>query len=306
MAPKKAAKDAEPPPQEEQEDENQEEAPPPDPDLDTELSTGLQLPLRPADITHIWMLREDYAKMGEMVVQLTCLDEAFPGKEQRQLVRDFHLLNILHCKSLQLDHRQTSVFVAIMGNVLNLMRSQQTMERSSPEQCCSIEGAFKEFQRLLVTHCQGAAPASLSIFRVSEAKMLTDFATTTLFKHFKLYQYCINLPREVQLLRFSMALDRPQGPPDLRHGKLKEPSQRKKRGSKEIPAARGLSEDAGVATADGDQGDTGDSAEDQEVRRLVEARLAESRAMLDEKLQQRQDKLNKRLEDKREGAGKKK
>lgn len=55
---------------------------------------------------------------------------------------------------------------------------------------------FREFQRLVLQHAAANPPESLAIFKVSEAKLLTDFAAATFFKHLLLYQFCMNCPQD--------------------------------------------------------------------------------------------------------------
>merc|ERR1712087_583763 len=74
----------------------------------------------------------------------------------------------------------------------------------------------------VLMHAKQDPPNRLGIFRDSEVRLLTDFATVTLFKHFLLYQYCINFDREIETLRFNPHLERPSPPPDLKLSNLRE------------------------------------------------------------------------------------
>merc|ERR1712137_1095626 len=99
----------------EEEEEEPPPPPPPDPDEDTELTTGLKLPLRPKDIAHIWSLQNDHVARAQLILEMMGLESAYPGLDpaQRNIVCDFHLFNITHAKAICLDHRQGAVFVAI-------------------------------------------------------------------------------------------------------------------------------------------------------------------------------------------------
>merc|ERR1719510_1420491 len=99
--------------------------------------------------------------------------------------------------------------------MLDTMKSLPVGPHSMPSECCSVTTCFKEFERLLLVHAVSEPPKRLDIFRASEVKLLADFASMTLFKHFLLYQYCTNFDREVQCLRFGMSLERPVHLPSL-------------------------------------------------------------------------------------------
>merc|ERR1712124_132510 len=87
---------------------------------------------------------------------------------------------------------------------------------------CTSEVCFREFQKLMLLHAREDPPNRLGIFRDSEVRLLTDFASVTLFKHYLLYQYCINFDREIETLRFNAHLERPSAPPDLKLSNLRE------------------------------------------------------------------------------------
>merc|ERR1711907_336589 len=90
-----------------------------------------------------------------------------------------------------------------------------------PEEMCTAARCFEEFQQLVLMHSRQDPPQSLGIFRDSEVRLLTDFASVTLFKHYLLYQYCINFDREIETLRFNPHVERPSAPPDLSMGPQK-------------------------------------------------------------------------------------
>lgn len=295
MAPKKKVEEEPPPPPVEEEEQ---EPPPPDPDEDTELETGLQLPLRPKDVLELWAYKskkefEDWEWHGSRIRELLKVSEKYATPDQSDIVRDFHVFNLAHTHAIRLDHRQAAVFIAIMDRVLGMMKSPGASPESKPGDLCTAAQAFQEFQRLIVAHSTDDPPQNIVIFRLSEAKMLIDFASSTLFKHYLLYQYCVNFDREVQTLRFSMGLHRPLPPPDLRAARPTDRKDRKRR-SKELPTQ------GGDGPEDEEPEEPEELTEEQEIERLVEAKLRETESMLDSKLQDREQRLLAEYEQKKE------
>jgi len=296
MAPKKKEKEAEKV-EEPVEEVVEEPPPPPEPTEDevTELSTGLQLPLRGVDVGQVWALGEDWAAQQKFLVSALGLEEAFPSVSQRSLICDFYVFNLQQAKALCLSQLQGAVIHSIMHSLIMMMRCPdmegKTGWRDMP---CDAAQCFKKFQELLVQHSINSPPTQLGVFRLSDAKMLTDFASTTLFKHFLLYQFCINMNQEVQTLRFCRPLQRPLAAPDLTGARLKprrksvdEGSGQKGDGSKADEKAGGPAELDEV------------NAEDAEVERLVKEKLEETRAALQRKLDEREQAFQSKVEEKK-------
>lgn len=86
----------------------------------------------------------------------------------------------------------------------------------------STSEAFVVFQKLLLAHSANnpSSPQQLDVFLGTEARLLADFASMTIFKHYLLYQYCLIFPREVETLRCEVALEAPFAPPNLRRARL--------------------------------------------------------------------------------------
>jgi len=331
------------PPEEPVEEPPEEPPPPPEPTEDevTELSTGLQLPLRGLDVGRIWALGEDYGAQAVLLAELLSLEEAWPSATQRQIACDLYMYNLSHSKAMCLTQRQAAVFHAIMARVLDLMRCPNTSQQAAPKDMpCDTAKGFQEFQQLLLNHSVSSPPDRLDIFRVSEAKLLTDFASVTLFKHFLLYQFCTNCEQEVQTLRVRRTIQRPLPPPDLasaRHRprpkgwKLKSQglgqdgvggggSQGAPDGSGEADmdavggaanaTSRDLPEDSLEGAVDGVGAEAVEdvSPEEQEINRLVSEKLAEKERELEAKLAEREEAFLQKFTAKQEEAkaGKKK
>jgi len=299
MAPKKKEKEVE------KEEEPVEEAveeppPPPEPTEDElrELSTGLALPLRGLDVAQVWTLGEDWAQQERLLVPLLGLEEAWPSVSQRSLVCEFYIFNLQQAKALCLTPLQGAVFHAIMHEVLTLLRCPDMQgRRGSQDMPCGAEACFQQFQQLLVQHAVSRPPEQLGIFRLSDAKMLTDFASATLFKHFLLYQFCVNVEQEVQTLRVCRPLQRPLRIPDLSGARLK-PRVAEDKGS--AGGGQADSQKAEEANVGGPSplGDEATGTEEDEVERLVAEKLKETEAALQKKLDERQEAFELKLADK--------
>jgi hypothetical protein len=196
---------------------------PPTLDMLKELSTGLLLPMRGVDVAELWEIR-DIAKQAEAIGTWLHLESQLEDQAQQEIVRDFHFFNIEHAKALSLTALQATVFHAIMAKTLSIMRSPSAKNDASrlplPDQMISAGECFQAFQRLILAHSANEPPARLAIFSPSEARLLVDFAQGTLFKHFLLYQCCINGGHQVETLHFVDAIDCLPGPPDLMAGKI--------------------------------------------------------------------------------------
>merc|ERR1711985_85884 len=145
------------------------------------------------------------------------------------------------------------------------------------------------------------------IFLTEQAKLLTGFASMTLFKHYLLYQYMLYHARETEVLRFEMNYEQPLPPPDLSAARLVRPDRRLKRGLGST-AGSGYGATGGMASSKG-MGETvspryappsetpevRDLTEEEEIEELVQAKLAEVQAKLDKKLKDREDAFHQKL-----------
>lgn len=269
--------------------------PPPLEQLD-ELPTGLQLLIKGSLLQEIWQCEGDYEEQTRLLTQHLGLEEAYPAPSQRQIVCDFHIFNLAHAKSVCLTQIQACVFVTILANVLAMMRSDSATEKTKPSELCTASVCFKEFKRLILDHAVEDPPGRLGIFKNSEVKLLTDFVSATLFKHFLLYQYCVNFDREVQMLRFEMRVEKPNPPLDLTIARPRE------RESEEI-AAPGQNE---LAQESGGAEDEELTEEEREVERIVKEKLEATEARLMARLGEREEAFKSKLESLPAAAPKKK
>lgn len=316
MAPKaKEKKDAPPLAKDEEptEDAPEEPAAPAEPSEDevTELSTGLVLPLRGIDVAQVWALNQheekEYVQQTKLIVGFMGLAEAFPSSAQRNIVCDFYMFNLIQAKVLCLTQVQGAVFLAIMHALLEMMRSPEVADKTQPGNMPNGQAAcFKRFQELLLQHSVNRPPERLGIFRVSDAKMLTDFASTTLFKHFLLYQYCINFTQEVQTLRVCRPLQRPLPGPDLSAAQLKPRTRRSK--NEQQGEGQGACEGGAPTAEEAGNGavDEKTDPEDDEVDRIVAEKLRETEAALQAKFEAREESFKQKIAEKAAAAPKKK
>jgi len=263
--------------------------------LDT-LSTGLRLPLRGVDVEKIWALDEGaFEKQSDLIMQLLGLKERY-GTGRREIVCDFHLYNLVHARSLCLSAVQGAVFHAIMDEMLHMMINAGATPDTRPQDMFTAEQCFLHFQKRILAHARQDPPDRIAIFRDSEVRLLTDFASVTVFKHYLLYQYCINFDREIETLRFNPYLERPSAPPDLSLATLKKAERQKQAPENGHHADRELNQEA----ATGQEEETEMTEEDQ-IHLIVQEKLQETEERLQARLDQREAEFMQRLE-----AGKKK
>merc|ERR1712032_1326694 len=98
------------------------------------------------------------------------------------------------------------------------------IDGAGPQTCpgdgYDVATCFAEFERVILAHSM-EGPMKLDLFHGSEVKLLTDFASLTVFKHFLLYQYCMNFPVEVQVARIGIDVQNPWPLPDLGNATLR-------------------------------------------------------------------------------------
>jgi hypothetical protein len=263
------------------------------------LTTGLKLPLRGIDVGKIWDLDEKrFDKQSEMITKMLGLKERY-AVGRIDIVCDFHLYNLIHAKSLCLNSVQGAVFLGIMDHMLRKMTSASPTADMQPSDMCTSEICFKEFQHIMLSHARQEPPDRLGIFRDSEVRLLTDFAAVTLFKHYLLYQYCMNFDREVETLRFNPQLERPSAPPDLKLANAPDPKRRQVP-ENTLHTERDLSSEAPINFEE-----QAEPSEEEKVAQLVQEKLEEVKNKLHERLAQREAEFMQRLEEEKPSGGKK-
>lgn len=249
---------------------------------ESELETGLKLPLTPNDVGRIWAL--DCAGQSKLLTELLGLEAAHPPVARREIICDFHLFNLSHAKMLCLTQRQGAVFHAIMAVILDMMAGWNT-DRDS--QGATAAECFKEFQRLLLNHSVNDPPKRLMIFGGAQARRLTDYTSGTLFKHFLLYQFCARCERDVETLRFSVEVERPILPPALANARQK-PSRRPQQ------TPENADDGTGASTEEKTAGGAGEDLSE-EIQKVVEEKLRMTEARLEAKLAEREQQFMERL-----------
>jgi len=273
--------------------------PPPLEMLDS-LSTGLRLPLRGVDVEKIWGLEEGaFEKQSELIMQLLGLKERY-GTGRREIVCDFHLYNLVHARSLCLSAAQGATFHAIMDEMFHMMINPGATPDTRPEDMFTAEQCFLHFQKRILAHARQDPPERLGIFRDSEVRLLTDFASVTLFKHYLLYQYCINFDREIETLRFNPYLERPSAPPDLTLATMKKAERQKQAPENGHHADRELNQEAAIG-----QEEEIEMTEEDQIHQIVLEKLKETEERLQARLDQREAEFMQRLEDGKKKDGKK-
>lgn len=239
---------------------------------ETELSTGLKLTLREKDVKRILGMHDDYSRQAAVIIECLKLEDVY-SLEPRMIVSDFFVSCLVHARSICLTPRQCCVFLVIMEHVLSMIKRPSAAPTPEPRELC-----FKEFEKLLLKHSLEDPPERLGIFRNSQARLLVDFASLTLFKHFLLYDFCINYERQVETLRFNLPIANPLPPCDLSASELRQPTPSPE---EESPTPE---------------------TEEMTIERLVAARLLDTEANLEEKLQQRKDDFVAMLEAEKQAA----
>merc|ERR1712196_283268 len=184
-----------------------------------------------------------------------------------------------------------------------MQENGQPGTKINPQDAMNPNECFKRFEQLIRDHSVGSG----AIFPGSQAKLLSDFASMTLFKHYLLYQYLLYHDRETEVLRFEMNYEQPLPPPDLSAARLVKPDRRLKRGLGSTAGSTG-GYGGGMASSKGmedsvsprymppsETPEVRDMTEEEEIEELVQAKLAEVQAKLDKKLKEREDAFQEKL-----------
>lgn len=291
------------------------EAPDGQPEADVEpevtLSDGSKLPLSPSDVEAVWALQDDHAEQGELLGMMLKKKGLLHGNTsgenfRHEALQDYSVYNIVHAKSIGLSATQAAVFHAIMQKMLDMMQPpggsgevvEEPVVQMNPQDAMSASVCFKKFENYIRDHSVGSKHP---IFLTEQAKLLTDFASMTLFKHYLLYQYLLYHNRETEVLRFEMNYEQPLPPPDLTGARLITPDRRLKKGLGSTSGATGGYQGSGQESAafqpPADTPEVRDLTEEEEIDELVEAKLEEIRQSWKKKLEARKAAFDKKLEE---------
>eukprot|EP00811_Abedinium_folium_P036072 NODE_8815_length_1468_cov_3.138702.p1 GENE.NODE_8815_length_1468_cov_3.138702~~NODE_8815_length_1468_cov_3.138702.p1 ORF type:complete len:379 (-),score=118.27 NODE_8815_length_1468_cov_3.138702:330-1352(-) len=256
------------------------------------LVAGLStpLPLTTEDVERIWAFGDDHVRQEAVITEVFGLVEAYPLEPRRLIVRDFLMGCLLHSRAIALAPAQGAAFVAIMLHLLEMCKGPCDEPRH--EDCAAC---FDELKRLLMVNSVEDPPERLFIFRAQHARMLADFASQTFFRHFLLYQYCLNCNQEREVLRFTLPVGKPPPLPDLLVAEFLpgvQPSVPVK--AKKAAAELGSGEPGtpsrearNLRAAPQAEDEGAELTEAQRIERLVRGKLAETEAKLEQKLQKR-------------------
>lgn len=275
------------------------------------LSDGSKLPLSPSDVEAVWALQDDHAEQGELLGKMLAEKGKLTGNSsgenfRHEALQDYSVYNVVHAKSIGLSPQQAAVFHAIMQKMLDVMQpniDEEPMGAINPQDAMSASDCFKKFENYIRDHSVGSKHP---IFLTEQAKLLTDFASMTLFKHYLLYQYLLYHNRETEVLRFEMNYEQPLPPPDLTGARLVRQDRRLKQGLGSTSGATGGYQGSGQESAafqpPADTPEVRDLTEEEEIDELVEAKLEEIRKTWKNKLEAREKAFHEKLEAEKEAA----
>jgi len=250
-----------------------------------ELSTGLRLPLTGRQVEQLFALCNDLGRQAQLLSQLLALEESYPSPAQREIVCDYHIFNLMHAKVISLSSLQAAVFISIMHRMLDMMKIVGAGPKTRTSDGYDVATCFAEFERVILTHSM-KGPGKMDLFRGSDVKLLTDFASLTVFKHFLLYQYCLNFPVEVQVARRGINVQRPWPLPDLNDATLRASSAQSKcqtsKPTESMDSASPLRSSGLPAT---------ENSYEEDIDQLVQQKLQEAEEALEVKLKVREDAL---------------
>jgi len=276
------------------------------------LSDGSKTPLSPSDVEAVWALQDDHAEQGELLGKMLAKKGKLTGNSsgenfRHEALQDYSVHIVVFAKSILLSPQQAAVFHAIMQKMLDTMApgdvDAEPMGVINPQDAMSASDCFKKFENYIRDHSVGSRQHK---FSVEQAKLLTDFASMTLFKHYLLYQYLLYHNRETEVLRFEMNYEQPLPPPDLTGARLVRQDRRLKQGLGSTSGPTGGYQGSGQESAafqpPADTPEVRDLTEEEEIDELVEAKLEEIRQTWKKKLEAREKAFHDKLEADKEAA----
>jgi Flagellar C1a complex subunit C1a-32 len=119
----------------------------------------------------------------DMVYLETSLLEAFSfarlNEETREIILDFHCINLKFCLEQKFDPQQVSAFLGLMTTLLTTtLKTRLDLSQSM---------AF--FKQQVLLHSTQFPPMSMGVFSLDDTRPICEFALDTFFRHFANYQY---------------------------------------------------------------------------------------------------------------------
>merc|ERR1711991_147557 len=112
--------------------------------------------------------------------------------KRRDIILDYHFYNYAFCKEIGFDSLSTRVFMGIMDT------TWYKDMNPPPTKIPTMETSYDSFIELMLKHSVNNPPHSTQIFSRTQVSKIIDFACSSYFMQFRLYQYLFtNAPRTV-------------------------------------------------------------------------------------------------------------
>ena len=112
--------------------------------------------------------------------------------KRHDIILDFHFYNYAFCKEIGFGSLSTRVFMGIMGN------TWYKDMNPPPTKTPTMENSYDSFIELVLKHSVNNPPQSTQVFSRTQVSKIIDFACSSYFMQFRLYQYLFtNAPRTV-------------------------------------------------------------------------------------------------------------
>uniref|UniRef100_A0A3B1JU54 Ciliary associated calcium binding coiled-coil 1 n=1 Tax=Astyanax mexicanus TaxID=7994 RepID=A0A3B1JU54_ASTMX len=125
----------------------------------------------------------------------TCLKEA--------ALLDYFVGGFWWAKEMNFTCQQSSFIMALLQLLLDNIKVHSVSDKQMP-----FAENFKAFtQNLLATRMSSSDTAVNPLFDVDQIKSITDYFKSSLFQHYRLYQFLFTQPREEMILRMERSID---------------------------------------------------------------------------------------------------
>ena len=204
---------------------------------------------------------------------------------------DYMANAVLFCQENKFTDEQTSGFFAIAKRTFHASKGDETTKITSAT-FLKRDDAYKAFHNLVMQHSVEEAPERVKVFNKEEVKKITVFMTSTYFRQYKAYEVAFTQEQELRRLPLDVVVETPLRPtPLIAATEVPRPVPKKvvEENSEVIDSDNMNSNDENKMD---DEGKT-DVVEEEEMIELPE-HLQE---IVNKKVQEEQDRMNKELED---------
>eukprot|EP00943_MAST-04B_sp_MAST-4B-sp1_P004701 g4701.t1 len=203
---------------------------------------------------------------------------------------DYMANAVLFCQENKFSDEQTSAFFAIAKRTFHASKGDETTQLTGSS-FLKRDDAYTAFRNLLLQHCVEKPPESVKIFTKDEVKKVTIFMTSTYFRQYEAYEIAFTQEQELRRLPLDVVVETPLRPTPLTAAQ-EVPRPVPKKIVEEQPEE--IENSNNIDNNDENKMDEGGKTEETEEIIEVPEHLQE---IVNKKVQEEQERLQKEIED---------